>query len=228
VNEQPVEIVRMIVDRLIEEGVELEKFDVNNNRVNLVSTKRGHNGLRVRVALSVLKLGSKAVEPIVAFVARKPGGQEHMRLLIRQIPGESRPPSKRRTVIRSQGYHHDLHSIAKGEVDHFDRPPDVWITWGQRRRIKRGQRHIRFGSFDPERNVVRIHRILDHPRVPSWFIGFIIYHEMLHRVLGVDVVNGRRRPHSKEFRAREAEHPRYDAAQSWEKANINRLLEGRL
>ncbi len=222
------EVVATIVDRLFEAGVDLEKLDVTNNRVNVVSMKRGSFGIRVRIARSLLGLGSQIIEPVVGFVARRPLADEQLRQLIRQIPVASKPVSKRRIMIRSQGYFHDLRTIAGKELAHLEGLSDIHITWGQRRGIKKGQRHIRFGSYDCERRVVRVHPLLDNPKVPSWFIGFVIYHECLHEVLGFDVVNGRRRPHSKEFRKREAEHPRYDEAQAWEKANINRLLAGKL
>ncbi|PIE65501.1 MAG: hypothetical protein CSA24_02710 [Deltaproteobacteria bacterium] len=99
------------------------------------------------------------------------------------------------------------------------------ITWGPRRRRKR-QRAIRLGSYDPRLSLIRIHRRLDDAQVPGWLVGFVIYHELLHHVLGVGLpAPGIRRPlHSAEFRRREAQHRRYAEAMAWEATVLPRLL----
>jgi hypothetical protein len=40
------------------------------------------------------------------------------------------------------------------------------------------------------------------------------------------VLNGRRRLHGADFRARERQFERYDEAIAWEQANLDRLLSG--
>ena len=63
--------------------------------------------------------------------------------------------------------------------------------------------------------------------MPEWFVGFVVFHELLHHRLGVSVRGGRRVIHSREFRTLEASHPRYQDAQQWERTVLPELLRGR-
>jgi hypothetical protein len=71
---------------------------------------------------------------------------------------------------------------------------------------------------------VRVHRSLDDPRIPRWYVGFVLFHELLHHHFGIDEVDGRRRIHPPEFRAREREHPRYADARHFEEHVLPVLL----
>jgi hypothetical protein len=109
------------------------------------------------------------------------------------------------------------------EISHtyFGRTLDVRITWGRAGSPSAGRkrrRHIIFGSYNSTLKLVRIHPVLDHRDVPDYFIKFVLYHELLHAVLGETCsASGRRSVHSSEFRRREAQFPDYERAMSWEK-----------
>ena len=64
--------------------------------------------------------------------------------------------------------------------------------------------------------LIRVHPVLDAAWVPRFFVEYIVYHELLHHVLGMPVRNGRRDLHGPEFRARERLFARYDEAIAWE------------
>ncbi|HET6612704.1 MAG TPA: hypothetical protein VFG83_11980, partial [Kofleriaceae bacterium] len=98
------------------------------------------------------------------------------------------------------------------------------ITWGQKTGRPRRRNSIKMGSYSVEDRLIRIHRSLDRPFVPRFFVEWIVYHEMLHQVHRVAVVNGRRKFHTREFLADEARFQHYQLARSWELANLDRLL----
>jgi hypothetical protein len=55
------------------------------------------------------------------------------------------------------------------------------------------------GHYRAESDTVMISLTLDNPAVPPNAIAFVMYHELLHRELGVPLVNGRRQVHSRTF-----------------------------
>ena len=73
--------------------------------------------------------------------------------------------------------------------------------------------------------IIRIHPRLDAPFVPTWFLEYVIYHEMLHaRVPDEFTAEGRRLVHTEEFNRREREFLHYRRARRWEDENLARFL----
>jgi len=60
--------------------------------------------------------------------------------------------------------------------------------------------------------------------VPRFFVEYIVYHEMLHHVVQMPVLDGRRCMHGPEFKARERCFARYAEAIAWEREHLDRLL----
>ncbi|MCB9766643.1 MAG: hypothetical protein H6752_00475 [Candidatus Omnitrophica bacterium] len=60
-----------------------------------------------------------------------------------------------------------------------------------------------------------INRRLDSPKVPGYVVEAVLHHEMLHHVLGIPVVAGRRRPHSRKFREAERRYPMFHEAEKF-------------
>jgi hypothetical protein len=73
--------------------------------------------------------------------------------------------------------------------------------------------HRKFGHYQPTTDTLMVSITLDQAEVPVYAIEFVMYHELLHKQLGVEVVNGRRYAHTSEFRARERAFPHYEQAQ---------------
>ncbi|HWB80009.1 MAG TPA: hypothetical protein VG755_33825 [Nannocystaceae bacterium] len=99
------------------------------------------------------------------------------------------------------------------------------ITWGPRGKRRRTRDSIKLGSYTFEDELIRIHPVLDAADVPTFFVAWIVYHEMLHEVHDMPVVDGRRVYHTAEFRRAEAEFERYAEAVLWERTHLSRLLE---
>jgi predicted metal-dependent hydrolase len=56
---------------------------------------------------------------------------------------------------------------------------------------------------------------LDHPETPVYVLDFIMYHELLHKYLGLKTINGRNYGHTPEFREAERRYPKYKEAQAY-------------
>jgi hypothetical protein len=134
-------------------------------------------------------------------------------------PGDGRPgqltlaafwsPADPRVVLsRSRGRHYDLQPIYdRVNATHFagqiDRPVLSWnstLTWRK------------LGHYTPGTDTIVLSPLLDTPAVPVWVVEFIMYHELLHKSLGVIIVNGRQAAHTPAFRRAEKSHPRYAEA----------------
>lgn len=80
-----------------------------------------------------------------------------------------------------------------------------------------------FGRYRKDRDEVVISQSLDDPEVPPEIVDFVVYHELLHREMGTEERNGRRRVHSPEFRRREALFPAAAAADAFLERLARRL-----
>jgi hypothetical protein len=124
----------------------------------------------------------------------------------------------------AKGAHYDLERIY-GNLNRrfFRNRVKARIVWG--RRVKRERkRTIRLGYYcDNEKKIV-ISPTLDRRSVPRYFLEWIVFHEMLHQVVGFTRMNGVLVAHTPEFRRREQAFPHYPRASAWESRNLSRLL----
>jgi hypothetical protein len=157
--------------------------------------------------------------------------------------------------LQPRGEHFNLATIFDEVIRGLDAPmreavaalDDIHITWGRR---GQGSRSIRFGSYDFDRKLIRVHPALDRDWVPRYFVSFIVYHELLHalfppvaarsepardgsgregsarhKTAGADSSRGRRSVHTPEFLAMERRFADYEKAMKWESANLRKILE---
>jgi hypothetical protein len=145
-----------------------------------------------------------------------------------QLAEEPAPPP-RATVLRAGGHVHDLALLARPLLagffaGDFDERPPPHITWGRRGK-SRTRRSLRLGSFEPERNLVRVHAVLDQRAVPVWFVRSVLVHELLHAALpprpGAD---GRWVHHSRAFREREQTWPDHARSLRWQERHLAALI----
>jgi len=138
-----------------------------------------------------------------------------------------RPPVEPRAqVIDVQGAHHNLQAIFDElNAEYFAGAIEARITWGPRSRRRAGRESIKLGSYSVEERLIRIHPVLDAGDVPRFFLAWIIYHEMLHEVHDMPIVDGRRVYHTPEFRRAEARFEHYAEAVLWERTQVHKLLD---
>ena len=109
----------------------------------------------------------------------------------------------------SKGVWHDLaKSFERVNAAYFNnslaRPRLVWSPVFTSRK---------FGHYDQAHDTVMISATLDKNDVPELAFDFIMYHELLHKKLGVVWINGRKSAHSAEFQREEQRYLDYDKAQ---------------
>jgi hypothetical protein len=128
-------------------------------------------------------------------------------------------------IILTAGDHHDLRLIFDELNErYFGGTIEAAITWGARSGRPRRRHSIKMGSYSVEERLIRIHRSLDRPFVPRFFVEAVVFHEMLHQVHDIKVKNGRREFHSKAFLADESRFERYLEARAWERSHLDDLL----
>ncbi len=126
-----------------------------------------------------------------------------------------------------EGKYFDLKTIfSRLNAQYFRRTPlrGYTIEWGRRRKLAPKEYFV-FGTIQEEDRIIRIHPRLDAAFVPTWFLEYVIYHEMLHSVVPDEIgPTGRRRVHTAEFDRREREFYFYRRARRWEEENLARFL----
>lgn len=71
------------------------------------------------------------------------------------------------------------------------------------------------GHYRPLEDELQVSAILDRRDVPDEVLDYLMFHELLHKALGIHTSGGRRRSHTPAFRAAEASFPQYDRVQRW-------------
>lgn len=196
---------------------------ITDNRRRMLTTRS--SGERQQIRVHHMFLGCRP--EIVSAIADLAMGEDESRGLIRGYIRENReeiqfrPPDRE---LEHEGECFDLSRLlerARSHLEEFE-VDDIAITWG---RDGRGSKSIRFGSFDFDQRLIRVHPALDREWVPSYFVEFIIYHELLHAVCPPEEGQASRRVHTEEFLELERQFPRYEDAVEWESNNLRRILE---
>lgn len=123
---------------------------------------------------------------------------------------------------------HDLGKMYEEiNIEYFEGKLTLSIGWfGRKNTSRRISRKI-LGYYDDRKKSVRIHRSLDHPSFPEFFVAYVVYHEMLHSVERPIKGRSRRKIHHAGFKEREKKFHSYFVAKEWEKENLAKLLYGR-
>ncbi len=132
--------------------------------------------------------------------------------LIRDVDGDAADAwALQAASLRATGRHHDLNaSFDRVNRSYFGgmmpRPTLTWNTTFTRRKL---------GHYDLHTDTVMLSITLDDPKVPGYVVDFVMYHELLHKRLGVHAVNGRRRMHTPEFRKAERRFGEWKRVEKW-------------
>jgi len=101
-------------------------------------------------------------------------------------------------------------------AEYFDQRVAVaHLSWSQR------VSHRTLGHFDPAHKAIVINRKLDHPLVPESVVQYVLYHEMLHALFGIEhTAEGRRHCHHARFRQAERQFAHYSRARQFIRENL--------
>ncbi len=111
----------------------------------------------------------------------------------------------------AQGRYHSL-TVAFDRVNHDYFSGTLLcpgLTWCRMRATRK------LGQYDALRDLITLNAALDAPSVPEYVIDYVLYHELLHKTLGTQRVNGRRRVHTPEFRKAERQFRHFKEARTF-------------
>lgn len=228
------EPLRMALERKLQRQVgPALRLTVTDNRRTMLSIKRARGGREVRLHHMFLDAPADVIEAVARYLSYgDPRAGERIDAFINERRARIRPadlsaPKRHPT----QGEVHDLVTLRDDlSARYFSPAPEVGISWARpvTGSVGRGPRRtMRMGTYYIHEQMIRIHPALDQVWVPRYFVDWVIFHEMLHHVVPMPVVNGRRCYHTPEFRARELEFHDHERARQWEQWNIRRLIASR-
>ncbi|MBI2875813.1 MAG: hypothetical protein HYY20_02905 [Candidatus Tectomicrobia bacterium] len=125
--------------------------------------------------------------------------------------------------LQGRGRHYDLKALfEKINAERFQGKLDPpGLTWSRTFTFRK------FGHYHPTRDLVMISLTLDDPGVPPFVIEFVLYHELLHKKLGIRREGSIRRAHTEEFRREERRFPHYQDAEAWLVRLATQLQQGK-
>ncbi len=207
----------------LESHLEIVDLVVTDNRRRMLSTRRTDERHRIRLHHMFVGCGAETLTAIVQLATGEERGREQLEAYIEENREaiRFRPDDEE---LHRRGKHFDLGEMLDRARRHLDEGDleEVRITWG---REGRGSKSIRFGSYDFDQKLIRVHPALDREWVPAFFVEFIVYHELLHAVCPPVDGEERRRIHTSEFQKLERQFPRYEEAVEWESENLRRILD---
>ena len=108
-------------------------------------------------------------------------------------------------------------------TDYFEGKINADIEWGKKVN-KKNLTSFRFGSYDPEKKLIRIHPRLQQDFVPRSVLELTMYHEMCHQWAPMKRKKGMWVAHHPQFKEKEKKYCFYEEARAWEKANWKKLM----
>lgn len=198
---------------------------VTNNRSTMLSVRERSGTLDVRLHRFFLAAAAAEREALARYLATSdPAAARVLDAFIGQESAKLPPPPRR---VRPHGRFHDLTAI-RDELNatFFHGACSARITWGHAGG-RRNRRTIQLGCYVGRERLIRIHPCLDQEFVPRQYVAWVVFHEMLHELFGVDGHGQRRTLHPPEFGALEATFPGYRECKQWERENLPRLLRFR-
>ena len=108
-------------------------------------------------------------------------------------------------------------------IEYFENKIKADIEWGKKAN-KKNLASLMFGSYDPEKKLIRIHPRLQQDFVPRSVLELTVYHEMCHQWAPMKRKKGMWVAHHPQFKEKEREYRFYKEARSWEKENWKKLM----
>lgn len=189
---------------------------LTSNTVSMLSIREKESAVLIRLHSMFLNAGSDVLDEIGAFINRKRRPTPRIKEFIHQNKARIEERKMRDVHSKPQGRYYNLSDMFEElNREYFSNSVSSAITWGNKSQ-QRTVRKRRLGSYQRDRDIIRINHVLDSKRVPRYFVEFIVYHEMLHAALALESGNTRQRVHSLEFKRRERLFKNYALALQWE------------
>lgn len=196
----------------------------------MVSAKnRADGSVDVRLQRIFLEADDAVIDEIARLLCGKRSDKAALRRFIdtsfRDSSDSVRPVRSPSVDADAQNYaNHDIQAYAdRLNALYLKGRSTAQVRWG-RRSTRRSTRSIRFACYDPERNVIIMNRKMDSDQIPDYFVEYVLFHEMLHEVLGIgNRPDGKRDIHGRLFKLMESTYPDFEKARRFEKHLCNHL-----
>jgi predicted metal-dependent hydrolase len=213
-----------IIARLVARPVAVT---ITDNSHAMIMVRWSNPGYTVRLHHMFLEANPQVLKALAGFIgkrSRRPSSILRDFVTAHAEKIKRAPARMRRTAVRTAGRYFDLREIfALVNREYFNGQVDCRISWGTRTRV-RPRCSIRLGTYSEQTKTIRVNPHLDQSFVPRYVLEGIVYHEMLHQLLGTIPVKGRKVAHSAAFRRLEARYPYHGQVQAWIKTHRDRLL----
>jgi hypothetical protein len=83
------------------------------------------------------------------------------------------------------------------------------LRWSSRRATRR------LGYYHPDTDTITLSCFLDQKTIPQYVVEYVLYHEMLHKKLGLKEVNSYRLAHTSQFKQKERKFKQYADAEKF-------------
>jgi len=169
--------------------------------------------LKAVIAILVHKLKRKSAPDRWQGIYRQ---YVHREEFLEQVRETCRRRSRGKKLLPPAGSVFDLQKLFdRLNAEHFNNQVQVaQLGWSlrQSRRV--------LGHYDSAHRAIVINRRLDHPLVPEYVVRYVLFHEMLHALMGVHCENGIRRVHPPRFKRAERRFPEYKLARDFIRSHL--------
>lgn len=197
-------------------------IDWHENQSSFVSCKKEKKMFHLRLHRFFLQSDEKVFKALADYLLKQDAKAKFLirkeaHLYFSQGKGVFLP-------LEKKGAFYDLGTIYEDLKERFfSETFSVSIGW-KNKRVKERARSITLGTYDRHRNAIEIHSILDDEKVPSYFIEYVVYHEMLHAIIPSEIdEKGRIVHHTKQFRRQEKLFPYFLESKEWEKDFFSKM-----
>ena len=189
---------------------------LTSNIVSMLSIKEKESAVFIRLHRMFLNADLDVLEEIGAFINRRKRPRQKIKEFIHRNKACIKERKLQALYSKPRGQYYNLYDMFEAlNKAYFINSVLSAITWGNKC-PRRAVRKRRLGSYQRDRDIIRINPVLDSKKVPRYFVEFVVYHEMLHAALAVEPGNARQRVHSLEFKRRERLFKNYALALQWE------------
>jgi hypothetical protein len=221
-----------LISRRSNQPVLVELF----NLAGIYWVKQGKDGLRIQAHEGFVGAQEQVIEALVLTLligkdAKDGKGQSYLSVIkaytqssaFRSIASEldivvNADPSS------SLGQHFDLEIIFdKVNRTYFEgKMAKPNLTWNKT------LTHRKFGHYQAAKDTVMVSISLDQATVPAYVVEFVMYHELLHKQLGITTSKGRQYAHTRAFREAEARFRKHRQAEAALNRLGTKLIRGKL
>lgn len=181
-------------------------------QAHLYRMRGNRHGVRIQLPVPMITFGEGLFEALALFMLGGGSGRGVLEAMQGSNCRAIQASMDALGGVREQaaGVEHDLgQSFDRVVAAYFEpgmgRPRLTWNrTWTGRK----------FGHYEASTDTVMISCTLDDPRIPVFVVDFVMYHELLHKKLGVRWRGDRQHTHTAQFRAEERRFERYAEAEA--------------